>query len=136
MVAGDGSPTLSDLASTEVAVPTDLPSAAELARLPANHRRVVAALLATFCRHAGELSAAGRIAATPDAVRELVELARSLGPSPTEERGETLRQALLVQIDDIEPARLAGYGPLESDQQGTLGCLVAALRAMLRPPDA
>jgi hypothetical protein len=111
-----------------------LPSVVELARLPANHRRVVAALLATLSRHLAELSASGAIAASGEDVGQLSDLARTLASGPPEGRDEALRQALLVQLDDVEPERLAGYGPLSPDQEGTLNALVAALRVMLGPP--
>jgi hypothetical protein len=123
-----------NLASAGGAVTVALPSPVEVARLPANHRRVVAALLATLSRHLAELSASGAIAASGEDVGQLADLARALGSGPPEGRDETLRQALLVQLDDVEPGRLAGYGPLSPEQEGTLNALVAALRVMLEPP--
>lgn len=136
MTAGDGNRTLSGVASAGLGVAVDLPSAGELVRLPANHRRVVAALLATLSRHVAELSTAGTIAASAEAVRGLTELVGSLGPGPPEGRSEALRQALLVQLDDIEPVRLGGYGPLNKEQEATLNRLVTALRAMLKQKSA
>jgi len=112
----------------------DLPSAAELRRLPENHRRVAAALLATLVRPITDLSSAGAIAASPDAVHRLADLSRSLGSGPPEGHHDSLRQALLVQLDEIEPSRLIGYGPLTPEQETTLSRLVAALRAILAPP--
>jgi hypothetical protein len=117
-----------------VAVAVDLPSVAELARLPANHRRVVAALLTTLSRHIVELASLGAIAASGDAVERLVNLSRALGSGPPEGRGEALRQALYVQLDEIEPSRLAGYGPLDPEQEAALSHLVVALRALIGPP--
>jgi hypothetical protein len=114
-------------------VAADLPSVAELARLPANHRRVVAALLTTVSRHIAELASLGAIAASDDAVERLVNLSRSLGSGPPEGHGEALRQALYVQLDEIAPSRLAGYGALDPEQEAALSRLVAALRALIEP---
>jgi hypothetical protein len=112
----------------------ELPSTTELSRLPDNHRRVVAALLATLSRHVRDLASAGAIAASPEKAMQLAHLSGALAGGPPAGHLDALREALLVQLDEIEPARLAGYGSLSPEQERTLIRLASALRALLEPP--
>jgi hypothetical protein len=113
-------------------MPAELPAPNKLRQLPDNHRRVVAALLASLSRHFTDLAISGTIRVSGEAVQRLADLTRSLEFAPPAGHREALRQALLVQLDEIEPKRLAGYGPLTPEQESTLDRLVAALRAMLQ----
>ncbi|MGE5235137.1 MAG: hypothetical protein ACM3O7_02165 [Acidobacteriota bacterium] len=110
------------------------PTPEELRRLPANHRRVVLASLSSLSRHLSELLDARAIAGSRDDLAAIEDLRRALGDSGRARNVEAVRQALLVQADDLEPERLRGYGALTGEQAGTLLQLVAALRELLTSP--
>ncbi|MCS7182191.1 MAG: hypothetical protein NZ869_03690 [Thermoanaerobaculum sp.] len=104
-----------------------------LAALPDNHRRVVVAVLELFLRHLAQLVQEGLAAAEEADLRELERLWIELrGGKPTP-NWEAVRSLLQVQLEELEPQRLAAYGPLTEEQRGTVAALVQWLRSSLEP---
>ncbi len=107
------------------------PESEALEALPANHRRVVAAVLRGLEKRLSALAVKG-IAEVPegglDMLRELGDAAQG---RPQQTNVRSLLAALRVLADDLEPQRLAGYGALDARQAATLHGLAEAIRALL-----
>lgn len=103
----------------------------ELRELPENHRRVVVALLEVFIRDLRELLRAGMVAATAKDLENLEALWVSLRGGPSSRNLEAMKALMEVQLEELEPRRLAGYGPLTPEHEKSLRGLVAWLRALL-----
>lgn len=108
--------------------------AERLARLPANHRRVVVALLEVFLRDLRELARAGAVVAGEHEVAELEGLAARLRGRTSQRNWQAVRTLLEVQLEELNPRRLLGYGPLTADQETAIADLVRYLESLLEPP--
>lgn len=107
------------------------PDPLDMARLPANHRRVVAAALQTVRERLEELERCGALRLPPRALERLERLERAAREEPTRRHAVSLLAALQVQADELEPERLAAYGPLSPAQEETLHRLAGAVRTLL-----
>jgi len=107
----------------------DWPSAREMGRLPANHRRTVAATLRTVRKRLEELVEHGEIVAPPGGLAQLETLERATGVDAGPRHIDSLLAALSVAADDLEPRRLRGYGQLDEAQEMTLHRLAEGLRS-------
>ncbi len=105
--------------------------AQRLARLPANHRRVVVALLEVFARELRELSQAGVVAAGAEDVAHLESLAARLRGGPWRRNWEAVLALLEIQLEELQPRKLSSYGPLTPEQENTVHDLVGTLHSLL-----
>jgi hypothetical protein len=103
------------------------PPVEQLELLPENHRRVLAAALPLIQAALEELVKAGKVRASEADLQQLAAYVQALRPAQARNL-EAVRAFLLVQLDDLEPQRLSGYGPLSQEQATILHDLVAHLR--------
>ncbi len=106
------------------------PDPVEMERLPANHRRTVAATLRTVRKRLEELVEHGEVVAPPGELERLEGLERATGMNAGPRHIDSLLAALSIAADDLEPRRLRGYGPLDEDQQATLHRLADGIRQL------
>lgn len=106
------------------------PDPAAMKRLPANHRRTVAATLRTVRKRLEELVEHGEIVAPAGELERLALLEKSTGMDAGPRHIDSLLAALSVAADDLEPRRLRGYGTLDAEQQATLHRLAQGLRQL------
>ncbi len=107
------------------------PDPRDVARLPANQRRVVATVLATVREQLEDLERRGALRLPEGALDRLERLERAAREEPPQRHAVSLLAVLQVQADDLEPERLAAYGPLSPPQEATLRRLAGALRTLL-----
>jgi len=103
------------------------PDPGEMERLPANHRRTVAATLRTVRKRLEELVEHGEIVAPPGELERLAALERATGMEAGPRHTDSLLAALSVAADGLEPHRLRGYGVLDEAQRATLQRLAEGL---------
>ncbi len=106
------------------------PDPVEMERLPANHRRTVAATLRTVRKRLEELVEHGEIVAPAGELEHLALLEGATGMEAGPRHIDSLLAALSVAADDLEPRRLRGYGTLDAEQQATLHRLAQGLRRL------
>lgn len=105
--------------------------AERLSRLPANHRRVVVALLDVFARELRELSRVGVVAASEGEIASLETLATHLRGSKPNRNWQAVLTLLEVQLEELQPRKLSAYGPLTAEQENTMCELVRRLQSLL-----
>jgi len=109
------------------------PPVEQLELLPENHRRVLAAALPLIQSALEELARAGKVRARKADLQQVAAYVRALRPAQARNL-EAVRAFLLVQLDDLEPRRLSGYGALNQEQAELLRKLVAYLRHLAGSP--
>lgn len=109
--------------------------ARRLSQLPANHRRVVVALLEVFARELRELARVGAVAAHEEDASQLETLAYRLRGEKARRNWHAVLALLEVHLEELEPRKLAGYGPLSAEQENAMRDLVAKLRSLLSPAE-
>jgi len=109
----------------------DWPDANDVAKLPENHRRVVAAVLRHLERRLATLAMEGRARVPSDDLDVLRALGDVAQGRPQQTNARSLLAALQVLADDVEPRRLAGYGKLTGEQEATLRSLAESIRGLL-----
>jgi len=109
----------------------DWPDANDVAKLPENHRRVVAAVLRHLERRLATLAMEGRARVPSDGLDVLQALGDVAQGRPQQTNARSLLAALQVLADDVEPRRLAGYGKLTGEQEATLRSLAESIRGLL-----
>ena len=107
------------------------PSDGEVAALGESHRRAVAAALHAVARRLAELESAGLARVPRDAMAGLERTLAALGGERPRLAVPSLVVALRVTVEELEPDRMARYGPLEANQRATLERLARALARTL-----
>lgn len=102
-----------------------------LSRLPANHLRVVVAQLEVFARELRELVRVGALAADERDVSRLEQLASRLRGEKPRRNWRAVLALLEVQLEEMEPRKLSGYGPLSPEQENALRDLLRQLQNLL-----
>ena len=107
------------------------PRVEEIQSLPANHRRAVAATLASIHEPLKSLARDGSIHVPSELLSRLEELERAARDNDRQQHDSSLLTALQLRVESLEPARLGGYGPLSSDEEDILRRLMDSLREAL-----
>ncbi len=109
----------------------DWPDANEIADLPENHRRAVAAALGTLRENLEQLGHRGELHLPEEFVGRLSELEKTVRGAPPRRHPRSVLAALRGQVDELESSRLVAYGPLSTSQRSALDRLAGALRDQL-----
>ena len=107
------------------------PDADEIAALPENHRRAVAAALGTLRENLEQLERRREMTLPGELVARLTELEGALRGAPPRRHPLSVLAALRGHVDELESSRLTAYGPLSSAQRATLDRLAGILRDQL-----
>ncbi|BCW92734.1 MAG: hypothetical protein KatS3mg007_0628 [Thermoanaerobaculum sp.] len=102
-----------------------------LTELPANHRRVVVALLEVFARELRELARVGVVAANEEEFAGLEKLAAHLRGGKPNRNWQAVLTLLEIQLEELQPRKLSAYGPLTAEQENAIRHLVAKLQSLL-----
>ncbi len=109
----------------------DWPDANEIAALPENHRRAIAAALGTLRENLEHLERRKELTLPGELVARLTALEGALREAPPRRHPLSVLAALRGQVDELESSRLVAYGSLSSSQRATLDRLATALHDQL-----